>query len=208
MLANPISDINQTEGVVIRSHPSGESDLVLKILSPDYGKISIFAKHARSNSNKKKIQGNIEILDKGIFFMKSKTIKKSMSSLHLLESYQSLKTIASFRTNLLKLSVASVLCEAFDLIIKEEQDSPLDCNQYYEAFCMGLNAMEQAENEGDLLKICFLTLKGLICIAGFLEIERAPVPNMKNLRIILDHIENCAERRLISRGELEKMVSR
>ena len=52
MLTNPIRDINQTEGVVIRSHPSGESDLVLKILTPELGKIALFVKHARSSKKR------------------------------------------------------------------------------------------------------------------------------------------------------------
>ncbi len=203
MLANPICDINQTEGIVIRSHHSGDSDLVIKMLSPIYGKISVFAKHARTS--KKRFAGNIEILDKGVFYFKNNKGRNG-NSLRVVESFHPLKTTYDLRNSLLKLSIASLLCECFDLTIKEDQDLIQTSTEYYETFCLGIQALGESKEKNDLLKVCFLTLKGLLCIAGFLESERAPIPNMKNLRIILDHIENCLEKRLLTRIEFEKLI--
>jgi DNA repair protein RecO len=203
MLSNPVSDINQTEGVVIRSHASGESDLVLKILTPTLGKIALFVKHARKS--KKRFAGNIEILDRGIFSIRNAN-SKTGGSLYFVESFQAVKPLHTFRTNLLKLSIASLLCESFDLIIKEEQDSQLVSAQFYEAFSLGIDSLEESEVETDLLKICFISLKALLCIAGFLDNEIHVVPNKKNLKIILSQIENCVEKRLLSRDEFEKLI--
>ena len=205
MIANTATDINQTEGVVLRTFPSGESDMVLRVLSPLYGKFSLLAKHIRSS--KKRFSGNIEIFDRGIFLLNRRNSTKSLkNNLRILESFEAAHAAFSLRESLIKLSVASLLSEAFDLIIKEEQDNENDRLSYYETFILSLQAIEESQEKNDLLKTCFLSLKALMCLAGFIAKEQVAIPNKKNLFILLNHIEDCAEKKLLARELIDKMI--
>ena len=50
-----------TEGIVIRTHASGDSNLVVKLMTPERGKLALFAKSARASS--KNFRSGLEVFD-------------------------------------------------------------------------------------------------------------------------------------------------
>lgn len=175
--------------------------MVLRVLSPEYGKIAVFVRGARNS--KRRFAGSLEIFDRGRFhFKRSLSLKKS-SSLFVLESFDPAGAAHGIRSDFLKLTMASLLCEAFDLIIKEGQDASAVSEQYFESFTLAIEAIDQSSAPGDILRACYIGLKTLMHLAGFLDRDQMEIANMKNLKALLSEIENCAERRLLSRSEFE-----
>ncbi len=183
-------------GIIIRTYPYGEADLVLRIISAEAGKLSIIAKHARSS--KRRFSGGIDIFDCGEF--ETKTGRGSMPALDHFIPKDSFKEI---RENLDKLNVASLVCECFDLLTHEGSD---DTSEVFEMFFLTLEGISKALDSRECLRAGFLGIASLLKYSGYLSTPNLPPPSANALYKLLDQVEAVAEKRLLSRQGLSMTI--
>ena len=185
------------EGIIIRAYPSREADLVLRVLSRNLGKLSHLAKSARRS--RKRFGATLDILDRGNF-----EITAGRSSLAVVERFTSTRPLKKLRSNLTKITCATVLCDAADLLTHEGAREHEDL---FDGFSLALDAIDDAPGERDALKACHIGLAHLLRAAGFgAAIVNLP-PSAHHLAQLLGFIEQCAERRLESKSALTMLLS-
>ena len=193
------NDTNQ-EGIILRTHPHGDNNLVLKILTADNGKISLYARNARNS--KKRFSGNPEVFDHGLFNYTSKR-----SSLPSLENFNHRHVFRNIRSDLYKLTAGSLICEAFDAIIKDQQDDTEHARQVFDALFLGLQAMDEAKDVHETFRACFLSLSGLLAVSGLLDVNSVPPASRNNLIQLIDKVELACERKLLSRTSFDLLLA-
>src|SRR5262245_38030745 len=143
----------ESDGVVMRAYPYADSDLVLRILSKELGKISALAKGSRSN--RRKNHYSFDVFDRGRF-----QLHQGRGSLLLIHSFTPGPAFRSVRTDLDKLSLSSLICEAFDLLIKEGAG---DNESVFNTLNLSLEAVEEAKDLREALKASYFSLSNLLC---------------------------------------------
>lgn len=184
------------EGIIIRAFPSGESDLVLRVIGRHEGKVSLLAKHARTS--KRRYGSRLDLFDRGVF-----EVKKGRGSLTLVDKFSPSPAFKNLRDDLARLTIASVLCESFDYLLLEGAG---DGDEVYELFNSGLEALDQTRTLKESLRACHTILGNLLSLAGFLDQSQQPEPSAKNLFRLLSHLETCAEKELQSKATLIELV--
>ena len=184
--------MTQIQGIIIRSYPSRESDLVLKVITKETGKLSLLAKYARKS--RKKHGSSYDILDKGRF-----ETREGKGSLLLVESFIPEGGYRKIREDLNKITAASVVLECTDILIHEESGPGEDP---YEILDLALKAIDDAKDLKEILKSCFLGVGHLLNMAGFGTDEIYGVPSAKRLLGLLSTVEESGERKLESKTAL------
>lgn len=184
------------EGIVVRIIQSGESDLLIRVASAEIGKVTLFAKHARKS--RKRFGSTLDLFDHGRF-----ETKQGKGELLVLQSFSPIGSFRHLRDSLVKLTSATAICEAFDLLIPDEAGETADL---YESLILSLQAIEESTNTQTALKVCHLSLVSLLHNSGLLEISQSPPPSVKNLRKLLHVIEQTGERRLSSKEMLLGLI--
>ena len=184
-----------TEGIVLRAWPSREADLVLTIFTRELGKIAVVAKHARNS--RRRFPGGFDPFDQGIFQL------KTGRGLAYLESFQRMPTLRNIRRNLDKMTAASVLNEGFDVLIHE--DAKVETS-LFDLLDLGLKSIDQAETLAEILRALHVSLSSLLKICGFLDDTFAQAPSANNLIKLIDHLQKCGERQILSRSALEVVI--
>ncbi|MBX7137718.1 MAG: DNA repair protein RecO [Oligoflexia bacterium] len=186
------------EGIVIRTFPSGESDLVLRILSSQEGKLSAIAKYARSS--KRRFSTNLDLFDHGAF-----EIKRGRGSLAILQSFSPLPAWRGLREDLDKFALANLICESFDLLIKEGNP---DGAEFYEILALGLAALNESSDLKGALRASHLALASLLKVSGFHSDAETAQPSMKSFLRLMDWIERSAETPMKCRAVVEELLQR
>lgn len=191
---------NQTmiDGVVIRAYPYGEADLVLRILSPTEGKLSLLARHSRKS--RRRFSSSFDLFDRGTF-----EIRRGNGSLATVTSFSSHPYLAALRSDLDRCTLGMLLCECVDLLTHEGMS---ETELIYEAFNLGLEGLSEAGSLKEGLRAVFLALAGLLKVSGLLELAAEPGPSLKNLLKLLDRIEQAAEKRLSCREATTQLLHR
>ena len=141
-----LSTIN---GIIIRMTPYSDRDLVLKVLSPERGKLALFARGARTN--RKRFAASFDLFDTGSF-----SVKQGRSTMLLVDSFMPTPSFKTLRTDLEKLTMASLLCECFDLLNPEDGGKSEDV---YNILALGLRAIDQASSVREALRAAFFITK-------------------------------------------------
>jgi DNA repair protein RecO len=185
------------EGIVIRVYPSGDDDLVLKVITSVRGKMSLFAGHARKS--KKRFGSTMDLFDYGRLEFEEKK-----SHLHRLTAFSSLSSFPRIRRKLDRMTAANAICEVFDVLLPEEghEDSAT-----FRILLAAMRALEQAEGPTTALRVCFTAVLSLLDISGFTHNGAAPRPSAKNMERLLDQVEQLAERKLASRPAVESLIA-
>jgi len=186
------------EGIVVRAYPSGESDLVLRVITDAQGKIAVFAPRARRSM--RRFSAKIDVLDYGYL-----ELKKGRGALPMLAAFNSLSAFPGLRGDLDRLSTASMICEAFDLLLPEEGH---EAQETFHVLLLSLRSIDKAEGLRSILRTSFLTLATLLNITGFDTNQAGGQPTRRNFLALLDQIESLAERRLATRSALEAALQR
>lgn len=186
------------EGIIVRTYPYGESDIICRVITSARGKACLIAKHARSS--KKRFPSSLDIFDSGIF-----EVKNGKGSMHVILSFKPRAIFRRTRENLDKLVAASVLCESFDLLVHEEFEGGLE---YFETLSLGLQAIEESDDLKEIMRALFLSLRGLLSYSGFFRPETELGPSANNLLLLLNKVEESAEKELTSKTELGRTIQR
>jgi DNA repair protein RecO (recombination protein O) len=185
------------EGIIIKMHPSGEADLVLRVLRAQGDKVALLAKSARRS--KRRFGSSFDLFDRGNF-----ETGHGRGSLPLVQSFIPGRAWRTVRTDLDRFVAASVLCETIDALVPEGVEPENDA--VYTTTIDGLQAIEEARDTKEALRALYLAVTHLLALSGFLDQELAGAPSAHQLRRLLDEVERVTERELASRHSLNLTI--
>lgn len=185
--------------IVLRARPYRDSDLMAQILTPTLGKISVIGRHARGS--KKRFPSSLDIFDRGVA-----RIAKERGGFLSVKEFTHSRSLVTVRSDLDKLSLASLLCESFDLII-QEQSGEHGQLEIFEVLDLALNAIDEANEPRQALRATTLALSSLTKHEGIIDLS-AHQPGSRLLNAALNSIENFTERKLLTRSTVEQILKR
>lgn len=189
----------RVNGIVIRVHQARESDLIVKIVSAELGKVSTIAKAARKS--KRRFSSGLDLFDHGQFTLTQS--KRSGSELLTVRDFVALEGFKELRTDLDKLSAASCLAESYDLLLAERIDNDLES---YNNLFSGLKAIEHSSSINEILRYCFIALSNFLSLSGLLDDSKGKKPSARALALLLNQIEHCAGKKLYTRESIERCI--
>jgi len=178
-------------------HPSGEADLVLRVVRAEGDKVSLLAKNARRS--KKRFGSSFDLFDRGRF-----EVNRGRGALSLVQSFIPGPAWRTVRNDLDRYIAASVLCEVADHLLPEgvEPEGPASHQTVQDT----LQAIEDGRDTKEALRALYLGVANLLSIAGFLDQTLTQTPSAHYLRHLLDNVEGVTERKLRSRESLEQTL--
>ena len=199
----------EVEALILRAYPSGDFDMVYRLLCPGRGKIAAFAKSVKKS--KRRFSSLPEPFDIG-----KATIKRGRGDLYFFEGFIHKKSYLKLRESLAIFSTACVVCECFDaLTIEDHQETPdlenrendpshHSNNDIYQTAVDCLTALSQL-NQSELTDSQIYlpadrAVRKLMRLSGFIEDssrqeDRSPKEQWKTL---LSRVEKVIERKLHS----------
>jgi recombinational DNA repair protein (RecF pathway) len=142
----------------------------------------------------------MDVLDYGTF-----ETKQGRGHLATLTAFNPISSFPNIRLDLDRLSAASVVLEAFDLLLPEQGH---EAGETFHVLLLALRSLEKSEGTKPILRACFLTLATLLNITGFETNQAGGHASCNNLLRILDQIEALVERKLSTRTALESILER
>jgi DNA repair protein RecO len=189
----------RVNGIVIRVNQARESDLIVKIVTAELGKVSTIAKAARKS--KRRFSSGLDLFDHGQFTLTQ--TKRSGSELLIIKDFVALGAFKNLRSDLDKLGAASCLAESYDLLLAERIDNDTEC---YNNLSNGLQAIEHASSLNEILRYCFISLSNFLSLSGLLDDSKGKKPSARALAQLLNQIEHCAGRKLYTRESIERSI--
>lgn len=184
--------------LVLRITPYRDSDIIAHLLTPTLGKISVIARHARGS--RKRFPSSLDLFDRG-----TARLSRERSGAFGVKEFTPSHSLKTVRHDLDKLTLASMLCEVFDLLLHEESGD--DSREVFEILDLSLNAIDEASDLKGSLRAVYVALSSLARHAGIIDLADAP-PGSKALATLLDAVERFTERRLATRSALAPMMTK
>jgi recombinational DNA repair protein (RecF pathway) len=188
-----------TPALVLRTQPFRESDIIAHLLSPTLGKISAIARHARGS--RKRFPSSLDLFDRGTARLALEKNKKLLA----VKEFTPAHSLKHLRDDLDKLTLSSLLCEAFDAILQEDDRD--GAAQSFELLDLALNAINEATELRTSLRATCLALSTLAKQAGIIDLSELPA-GTRALNATLSALETFSERRLATRSALEPLIRR
>ncbi|MCB0335019.1 MAG: DNA repair protein RecO [Bdellovibrionales bacterium] len=183
-----------SNGIILRSTPYKENDLILTILSESLGKLSAYQRAAKRGKS-----STCELFDCGRF-----ELKPNARGLSRLSHFLPRNSFPGLRRSLESITAASFTCEVFDFIIPEQDEA--DASAMYQLLYQGLTDIAQAPDARQLLRVVFSSAKDLLTHAGLLDGNDSLAPSSKNLHSLIGIVENFSERRLKSSSTIFELI--
>lgn len=187
----------ENEGIVVRTQPYRDADLILRLISPTGGKISVLARGARKSH--RKFNGGIELFDYGRFLLKT-----GRGSLQLVSSYSPQKNFLQLRSSLEKLSCATFLCESFDMLVQEDADE--DGAEIFDLLKLGLQSICDSIDARVALRCTYMTLLGLLETCGLQPPLQTREASAHALLRLIAHAEEVCSMEIKSKGVLLELI--
>ena len=185
------------EGIVIRVYPSREADLVLRVVTTKYGKISFLAKHARKS--KKRFGTTFDLFDKGFF-----SLGAGKGSLLLVDSFTPGTAYRKIRNDLTKISSASLICEVADFLTQEEEGEGMEP---FHTIDLTLRAIDDAITEKETLKALYLGCSALLTLSGYGSPSSDETPSARRLIRLIQQVEESSGKVLESKSPIIEVLS-
>lgn len=186
-----------TPALVLRTQPFRESDLIAHLLTPSLGKLSVVARHARGS--RKRFPSSLDVFDRGI----ARIALEKNRNLIAVKEFTPSHSLKLVRTDLDKLTLASVLCEAFDVILQENDHE--GSAESFEVLDLALNAIDESQDLRTSLRATFVALSTLARQAGIVDLTDMP-PGSRALSSVLAALERFTERRLVTTEALIPLI--
>lgn len=183
-------------GFILKTTPYGESDLIVHLLSPDRGKLSVISRGARKT---KKHSCIIEPFDRGSF-----TLKSTKAPYLRIEHFQPHQSYRQIRNDLNRVALASLVCEVCDKLMLEEFED--EASVVYDALLDCLNTLEKEREIKLLLRSTFDFLSFLLALSGYLDTTQPIKASMHNMRRLIRKVEQATEYKLRSAPAVEMVL--
>lgn len=184
--------------IVLRARPFRDSDLMAQILTPSMGKVSVIGRHARGS--KKRFPSSLDLFDRG-----TARLAREKNGALCVKEFTPAHSLMKMRTNLDKLTLASLLCESFDLVLQENTGE--DSSDIFEVLDLALNAIDEADEIRVALRATVVALTSLTKREGIIDLSSLTTGS-RALNANLDAIERFSEKRLMTRSALAQMIER
>ncbi len=199
-----MSNSHEISGIIIARNAYGESDLSIKLLSQQFGKITLIAKHAQKST--RRFQGRLELLD--LINISAKPWKED---LWVLETSLLKNSHSCLRESLDRINVAIAACEISDLIT--QQNHPEDGASLFPLlsdFLSEVGNFNDKKNESRLLlKRFYDFLRSTLDYSGLLDSTELEVPaSLNSLIHLISNLEQFCERPLSTKVEILQMAKR
>jgi DNA repair protein RecO len=169
-----------------------------QILTPTIGKVSVIARHARGS--KKRFPSSLDLFDRG-----TARLAREKSGAISIKEFTPSHSLQKLRTNLDKLTLASLLCECFELVIQENTGE--DSTRLFELLDLSLNAIDEALDVKTMLRATLVALVSLTQAEGIIDLSQHP-PGSAVLNATLNAIERFCERKLLTRSSVNMIISK
>jgi DNA repair protein RecO len=186
-------ETNSIECVIIRTYPSKDADLVIRVIARGHGKLSLYARNTRGGGKK----GRQKIPE--VFNLATFEITAGKGDLYGIRAIPYLKSLEGISSDLAKLTAASVLVEAYDFLSLEHVPMESDL---YDPLALSLQAISESLSLKDTLKSLHIGLGAVLAISGYDHTARTLPPSLNNLRTLIDTVEQRAEKQLVSAPSL------
>ncbi len=193
-----MQELEKVTGIVLRTHASGDSDLVLRILTVEEGKISALAKLTRST--RKTSAPSVDVFDCGQF-----ELRRGRGSLRLVKGFVPKAPMHHLRESLDVLTLASVACEVTDFLHLEDGGPQRIC---FEALMTCLKDLSSRVGMRENCAVLFRGVADLLSDAGFLDSSSVGRGSRDALIALLTQVERATERSLNSKPALIDIVKR
>lgn len=185
------------EGIIIRLFASGDSDAIIRVISQNEGKITIFAPRARKNGSGDKQKPSLDIFDWGIF--ETHTGKGNLLNL---KAFHPRSSFHHLRDNFEKLILATFICEAFDIGIPDEL--PEDTGDSFNILWETLNKLNQAQSLKESFRITYDALAELLKMNGVLS--NLEPPSTHAMLRLASQLEHYTGKGLSTKAELKLAI--
>lgn len=182
-------------GIVIRTLPSSEADLIVAILDESGEKHVAIAKQARKS--RKRFGSALDLFDFGRF-----ETSAGRGNLAMLQSFIPESGFRNLRSSLSKVACSSVIAEAVDLLVPEGHPEQGTVTAFT-VIHLALDQINRAPEARTEFRALYQGLTQLLEISGYHDRETARTPSLHALRLTIKHLEQCVERRLKSKESLE-----
>jgi recombinational DNA repair protein (RecF pathway) len=182
--------------IVLRARPFRDSDLMAQLLTPSMGKVSVIGRHARGS--KKRFPSSLDLFDRG-----TARLSREKNGALSIKEFTPSHSLVKLRANLDKLTLASLLCECFDLVLQENTGE--DSSETFEILDLSLNAIDEASDLRTSLRATLVALVSLTKREGIIDLSALP-PGSRALNAALDAVERFSEKRLMTRSALAPIL--
>lgn len=182
--------------IVLRARPFRDSDLMAQLLTPSMGKVSVIGRHARGS--KKRFPSSLDLFDRG-----TARLSREKNGALSIKEFTPSHSLVKLRANLDKLTLASLLCECFDLVLQENTGE--DSSETFEILDLSLNAIDEASDLRTSLRATLVALVSLTKREGIIDLSTLP-PGSRALNAALDAVERFSEKRLMTRSALAPIL--
>ncbi len=149
----------QHPGIVLRRSEGRGSDLILKILTKDSGKIAVVARGARNS--KKRFSGGLDVFDNGVF---SIIEARSAGGLAVLSQIERGEIWLNLREQLLCFTLSSLALETADIFAREGDSHGSDL---FKPLYLCLKNLNQVESDSKRYVCLIFFLVQLLRISGY-----------------------------------------
>lgn len=133
--------LKKAEGIVIRTVPYGEADVVLTLYTREAGKVAVMAKGAKKPKNR--LAGAAQPFVYGIFLYYSSSGMSSLNQADIIKSYRHI------REDLWKASYIAYAAELLDKLTNDRETNPF----LFELFWQILEHVEEGDDAETLIRI-------------------------------------------------------
>ncbi len=184
--------------IVLKARAFRDNDLMAQILTPTMGKISVIARHARGS--RKRFPSSLDVFDRG-----TARLSKEKSGAFSIKEFTPSHSLQKLRSNLDKLTLASLVCESFELVVQENTGE--DSTKLFEILDLSLNAIDEASEVKTMLRATLVALVSLTQAEGIIDLSEHP-PGSAVLNATLNAIERFCERKLLTRSTVNEIITR
>ena len=195
----PTATFISGEGVVLRTLPYSDADIIARIFSPELGKIACIVKGGRSG--KKTFGAPLDLFD----VVRMKLREPAQGGLWKLAESVPQRSFVRLRENLDVLSLSALLAETLDhLTIEDNAES----SELYHAVLSALTQLNDGGELKDLLRTTTETMVAFLELTGHLDKRTVGAPSPKTLRYLISATERVSERRSETKGSIEELLRR
>lgn len=189
--------MQKIEGIILVTYPSRESDLVLKVLTLNMGKLTLYARAAKKS--KKRFGTSIDHFE----HLNLEYEEQGRSTMLTLKESSTVCSYPKLREDLGRLVCASLLCEVMERIIPENSPEP---ETIFYLLKSAFEEFEESSEYKQTLRICYEKLYLILMFAGLIDKE-PETPSARKLFLLIELVEEQIQAHLKSKQSVYEIIN-